>query len=99
MKISGVQYYWMVAFGLTAGLVFALIIGLDDKAISGNAMYTVGALILLLVAAVAYLIVALEIWDRFGLSRAVVAFVIFPISIVYWFSRIAGIDDAKATRH
>ena len=89
----------MVAFGLIAGLVFALIIGLDDKAISGNIMYTVVALILLLVAAVAYLIVALEIWDRFGLGCAVVAFVIFPISIVYWFSRIAGIDDAKATRH
>jgi hypothetical protein len=99
MKISGVQYYWMVAFGLIAGLVFALIIGLYGKAISGNTMYSVGALILLLVAAVAYLIVALEIWDRFGLSRAVIAFVIFPISIFYWFSRIAGIDDAKATRH
>ena len=93
---KGIQYYWAIAVGLLAGPAFALILSYYDGTISGNTWMTAGLVLLLIAAFVAYLVVAIEIWQRFGLLAAIAAYVAFPVSIVYWFSRIRGIGDTRS---
>lgn len=95
MRISGVHYYWLVTFGLITGLAFAFATDYLNANISNSPVLAIGALVLIFVAIVAYLVVALEIWERFGLTAAIVAFIIFPLAIVYWLSRINGVKDVS----
>ena len=95
MKISGIQYYWTIAIGLLVGLILAVVIGFADGIQTNDPLIAIPLAMAFLYAAVATLVVLLEIWDRFGLSVAVLAVIVAPAIIVYWFRRIDGISSVR----
>ena len=99
MHLSGVQYYWLVVYGLIAGLILAPFTEFLVFVTQGDPVWTVFVfLLILLPAIISLLVVALEIWDRFGVLYALIAFVVYPICTIYWFSRIKGIPDGRTRR-
>jgi len=108
MKLSGVQYYWIVAIGMLAGLALSIPLTMYAREINSSP-----PLILLLVAAlilptICYYTVMLELWSRFRFKAVAAvggvlllsafvhpAFVVLVIlgPIIYWFSRINGVSN------
>ena len=93
MKISGFQYYWIIAIGLLVGLTLAIAIGVAGPISTDDPLLAVPLAAAYLYAAVATFVFLLEIWGRFGLDAAVLAAIAAPAIIVYWFSRINGISE------
>tara|TARA_R110002049_G_scaffold22388_1_gene80175 strand:- start:566 stop:874 length:309 start_codon:yes stop_codon:yes gene_type:complete len=91
LKMSGTQYYWTISIGLIVGLILAVVIGLADGVQTNDPLIAVPIAAAFLYATVATFVVLLEIWDRFGLGAAVLAAIVAPAILVYWFSRIDGI--------
>ena len=96
MRISGVQYYWLIALGLIVGLVIGLgspfYLDFLNSNMSNSPALAIGFLTLFTFAGCTYLVACWEIWDRFGLGAAIIAYIFFPLVAVYWFSRINGIE-------
>lgn len=91
MKISGTQYYWIIAAGLVVGPILAVWIGAVGALGTDDPVVVIALLVAWLYFIVAGLVVSLEIRDRFGLGVAVLAFIASPALIVYWLSRINGV--------
>ena len=95
MKMSGIQYYWTIAIGLIVGLILAVMIGFGNGIQTNDPQIVVPMAAAFLYAAVATFVVLLEIWDRFGLGAAVLAAILAPAILVYWFRRIDGIPSDR----
>lgn len=95
VKISGIQYYWAIAIGLVVGLILAVVIGFADGLQTNDPLIAILLAAAFLYAAVATLVVLLEIWDRYGLGVALLAAIVAPAIIVYWFRRIDGIPSDR----
>jgi len=99
MRLSGIQYYWLIVYGLIAGLLLAPFAEILVFITQGDPVWIMFVfLLILLPAIVSLLVVALEIWNRFGVLYALIAFVLYPICTVYWLSRIRGFPDDEADR-
>ena len=97
VKITGFQYYWIIATGLLVGLIIAIWIGVTGQFSTNDPLLIIPLLAAYLYAAVAMFVVLLEMWDRFGLGVAVLVAIVAPAIIVYWFSRINGINEHGST--
>lgn len=93
MNISGIRYYWTIAIGLIVGLILAVMIGFGNGIQTNDPLIAVPMAAAVLYAAVATFVVLLEIRDRFGLGAAVLAAILAPAILVYWFRRIDGISS------
>ena len=93
--MSGIQYYWTIAIGLIVGLILAVMIGFGNGIQTNDPLIVVPMAAAFLYAAVATFVVLLEIWDRFGLGAAVLAAILAPAILVYWFRRIDGIPSDR----
>ena len=93
--MSGIQYYWTIAIGLIVGLILAVMIGFGNGIQTNDPQIVVPMAAAFLYAAVATFVVLLEIWDRFGLGAAVLAAILAPAILVYWFRRIDGIPSDR----
>lgn len=93
--MSGIPYYWMIAIGLIVGLILAVMIGFGNGIQLNDPLIAVPMAAAFLYAAVATFVVLLEIWDRFGLGAAVLAAILAPAILVYWFRRIDGIPSDR----
>ena len=93
--MNGVQYYWTIAVGLLVGLCLCLVIGFSGGFQTSDPLVVIPITAAFLYASVAIFVVLLEIWDRFGLGAAVLAAIIAPAIIVYWFMRIGGIPKDR----
>ncbi len=93
MKITGVQYYWLIAIGLLVGLVYATVLAIVGPVETSDPMIVIPLLAILLYSGTAIMVVLLEIWGRFGLLVAILAVIVSPAIVIYWFCRIGGYDD------
>ena len=98
MRMTGVQYYWLIAIGLLAGLVGPIVTTFVAPIETLSPAVVVVILLLTMYSAMAVLVVLLEIRDRFGLLLAILAVVVPPSIIIYWFTRINGYDDVATVR-
>tara|TARA_R100001015_G_C4614008_1_gene169784 strand:+ start:1142 stop:1483 length:342 start_codon:yes stop_codon:yes gene_type:complete len=88
MRISGVQYYWLVLVGLLLGLVGGGIFTFYESKISGNPIFILGALVLMVFSGICYLNVVLEMWSLWRMRLIGAAIVTAgATSLVHpWFS-------------
>lgn len=93
---KGVLYYWAIALGLFAGPALAVVFAYYDIDAFDNTWISAGLLTLLIAAFSAYLVVALEIWQEFGFLAAIAAFLVFPVCVIYWLSRISGLETTRS---
>ena len=93
LKTSGIQFYWLIAIGLLAGILEFAYLNFEGQPEATDTLAMIFHFTLLGVSFIAGLVVAFEIKDRFGWIPAIAAFILFPTLLVYWFSRINGIDS------
>ena len=99
MKLTGQVYYWLIFSGLLLGLILSVLLYPSSNNLDLN--HPVQGTVVVATLAISwtcYLVVAFEIWNRFGLGIAFVCHVIFPLTFIYWLSRLKGRSDShKAT--
>ena len=89
--------YWTIAGGLLVGLGLAIWGGVVGEFSTDDPVVAIPLLAAFLYAAVSAFVVALEIRDRFGFLAAALAFIVTPVLVVYWFSRINSVDVRRST--
>ncbi len=108
MKLSGTQYYWVVAIGMLFGIVLSIPIAIYEQEINSNPILVMILAALSIIPTICYCTVLLEIWSRFRFKSVLVvggalvlSAVLHPIflalviiwPIIYWFIRINGISN------
>ena len=113
MRLSGVQYYWLIAAGLILQLVLAYPLSVFSVQVQSNTTQKIALLVVTLPVAICYLTVLLEIWAVFrfkaliyAITLSLLAFIIYPVFLVvlilsphiYWAWRFNGVKvGAKKT--
>jgi len=92
MKINGIQYYWLIALGLITGQILGLVLGFAGEIPASDPTLVVFFVAALLYALVSILVATLEVRDRHGILAAIAMLVITPLLLLYWFSRINGVE-------
>ena len=108
MKLSGFQYYWLIAIGLIVGLILSALVIIFHETMKVTPAPEVAILILFIYPMICELVVLLEIWSRYKMKAVVTLsllilagilihpfflLLLYFVPIVYWFSRINGIQD------
>ena len=109
MQLTGVQFYWIVAIGLIAGLAIGVPLRFfSDEFNSSGPLLKVVVLALLIFPSICYYTVLVELWQRFRFKAVIFVVVcglmaawvhpffmlVFSLGpVVYWFSRIQGLPD------
>lgn len=105
MRLSGIQYYWLVGVGLIFGQVFSILVGVYESQIEASITLTLLTIFGVIYPSICYYTVLLEIWSRIRFKLVLVFLLIFfaaafvhPFFLalitvgptIYWFSRING---------
>ncbi|EOA8959561.1 hypothetical protein ACIMS1_005298 [Vibrio harveyi] len=106
MKMSGTQYYWIIAAALSLQVLLAYPLAKYGDLIESNNLVLAIYLVFFIIVGVCYCTVVLEMWSVFRLKLIGVAVVLFVLSVLihmsflfilvlaphaYWVWRINGI--------